>query len=262
MDYQEIHNPCYFGRGRVHFGAPLQPMEPDGVDRLPPGRFIGNARTFSIEPQVDALETTAWDTRSNLVVRGIAGRLELYGHGGANLAAVLNGTHIEAVGLAREDVVPTSRLSLPADSMLFTQRMIDPTRDVRVRPSWISWTEGVHWARESYGVRLLAGFSAPSGSSISLEYTSAGGAQEISGAATPASELSVVYTGINRADGAATRVEAYRCRPALDGGISVISDGAGVLVLSLNILPVRVSVGTTRWYRAMRAPHIAGHHVQ
>lgn len=262
MDFQAIHNPAYFGRGRVHFGAPLQPFEPLGVDRLAPGRFIGNARTLTIEPQVSTLDTSALDVRSNLVLHGISARLELYGHGGDNLSAALTGTRVQGVGATRNETVDVGRLSLPADAMLYTRHMVDPTRPILVSPSWTSWAEGVHWERTAFGIRLLAGFNGPFAGAIALQYTSAGGTDEVEAATAQASEVSVIYIGVNRADGAAVRVECYRGRPALDGGISVISDAAGVIALSINILPVRVAPGTNRWYRTTRAPYFAGHHVQ
>lgn len=262
MDYQAIHNPAYFGRGRVRFGAPMRPLEPDGVDHLAPGRFLGNAKTLAIEPQLTAVDTSAWDDRSNLVLHGMTARLELYGHGGDNLSAALSGARVQSVGTTLNETVHVGHLSLPADSMLYTRHMIDATRPISVVPSWTSWVEGVHWERCAFGVRLMAGFSGPVSGSIDLAYTCAGGAEEVSAATVQAAELSLVYSGWNRADGTAMRLECYRCRSALDGGLSVISEAAGLIALSINILPVRIAPGVTRWYRTMRAPFIAGHYVQ
>lgn len=261
MDYQAIHNPAYFGRGRVHFGAPMRPTEPAGVDVLAPGRFVGNARTLSVEPSYSVLDTLAWDTRSNLVLQGMTARVELYGHGGENLSAALNGVRIQSVGAPHVEALQVGRLTLPADSMLYARRMIDLTRPVHVTPSWGSWSEGVHWERTPFGIRLLAGFSGPVSGSITLAYTSAGGAEQIDAATIQAGELSIVYTGVNRADGSAVRVDCYRCRPASDGAMAVVSEAAGIIALSLNILPVRVVPGLTRWYRSTRAPYLAGNHV-
>jgi len=262
MDYQDIYNPHYYGRGRVHFGAPMLPYAADGVDLLPPGRFVGNVRTFTITPDLEPVRTLAWDTRSNLVLRSITARLELYGHGGDNLAMALAGTHVQAVGTAQRDVIRIDRVSLPAESMLFTSAFMDVNWPVEVRPSWTDWSEGTHWERAACGIRLMQGASGPSGGTIEIRYTSVGGALHVEGSSTHACEISIGYVGINRTDQAQVRVDCYRCRPALDGEISVISSEVGILAISLNILPVQTAPGVTRWYRSMRAPYLAGHHAQ
>lgn len=273
MAYAEIHNANYFGRGRVQFCAPLAvdgipsltgygtrwgqnwgnlPATP-GELRMPPGRFVGNAKGLQVLPNITRANTSAWDQRGNMIVQGVEASITLYGHGAQNLADALHAVRSQAEAWPRTETIATSQAGLDAGVMLFTQHLLDVDQPVTVRPSWETWTEGIHWAREAFGVRLLVGVSGPFGSSIAVGYTPEGGAETLESLSRTDVELGLVYTGINTADGSPVRLDCYRAKPLLDGAMSPISEAAGTITLKLQLLPVLSMPDTrARWYRVLR----------
>ncbi|WP_175716541.1 hypothetical protein [Burkholderia anthina] len=267
-DYRAIDSPAYFGRGAVHIGAPLRrdgtvdalgwPQRPAGSAlQLPPGRPIGNARRLDVTPELTSLNVSAWDSRDRTIVDGVAVTLELYGHGGANLALALGSPHTQVVGTPYEDVVQVNLAAMPAGSMLFTRQLVDIDLPVSCEPSWTTWTEGVHWVRTAYGALVLTGCSGPSNGSIRITYTSAGGAEDQAGTYR-VREMSLTYAGINRYDRSPVRLDCYRSSIATIDGMPLISESIGVITLTINLLPVRFARGDIRWYRRVNGAHIAG----
>ncbi|WP_186131967.1 hypothetical protein [Burkholderia gladioli] len=267
-DYQAIRSPVYFGRGAVHISAPFRAdgsvaakdwpdRSPGAPLQLPPGRPLGNARRLDVTPQLTALNTSAWDPRERMLTSGITLAVELYGHGGANLAMALGSPEAQAVGGRRTDVISVSQAAIEAGSMLFTSHLVDTSFPVTVTPSWAEWQEGTHWRATEHGPLMLIGASGPSRASIEITYTVAGGAEEIHGAYR-VREMSLTYAGINRYDSAAVRLECYRATLASVEAMPMISDAAGVISLSINLLPVRLGQDNVLWYRRIAGPQIAG----
>ncbi|WP_175872037.1 hypothetical protein [Burkholderia sp. BCC0397] len=267
-DYQAIYSPAYFGRGAVHVGRPLrgdgsvdalgwQQRAAGSALQLPPGRPIGNARRLDVTPQLTRLNVSAWDATDNTIVDGVTLALELYGHGGANLAVALGSSHSQAVGTRHDDVIQVSHAAMPAGSMLFTRHLVDVNFPVICQPSWTTWEEGVHWTRTEHGPQILVGSSGPSGASIQVSYTSAGGAEEVSGSYR-IGEMSLAYAGINRYDRSAVRLDCYRASIASVDGMPMISESIGVVTLTFNLMPVRFGRGDLRWYRRITGTHMAG----
>lgn len=275
-DYDAIHNPCYFGRGKVHFTAPLRPdgavnmqayggrwgdnwasvPATPGVLRLPPGRFVGNARGLTVLPQVERANVSDWDTRDNVIVQGVEASLTLYGHGAQNLADALHALRTQVAGSPLTEQFATSRASVEAGSMIFTRHLVDLAQPFSVTPSWTVWTEGVHWEREAFGVRLLSGFSGPVGSTLAVGYTPEGGADTLEALGSTGIELGLVYAGVNRATGQPVRLDCYRAQPLLSEGVQAISETAGAVTLKFNLRPVRPSTATrASWYRVLRGAY-------
>lgn len=267
---QPGESPHYFGRGTVQLCAPLTatgavnptgygarwgdnwpdvPGTPGELPR-PAGRFVGNARGLTFQARTERAKTSAWDTGPSLVIQGVQATLTLYGHGGDNLADALSGERSQAVAFPTTDTLATGRANLHAGDMLFTRHLVDTAFAVTVSPSWATWTEGVEWQREAFGARLLVGVSGPIGSTITIGYTPEGGADQVDALRKPGVELGIVYTGINRTDGSACRVDAFRARPTPEGGLSPISEEFGTLTLTFDVLPVYL--GATHWYRVQR----------
>ncbi|MDN7533864.1 hypothetical protein [Burkholderia orbicola] len=271
-DYRAIYSPAYFGRGAVHVGPPLrgdgsvgalgwQRRATGAALQLPPGRPIGNVRRLDVTPQLTRLNVSAWDETDNTIVDGVTIALEVYGHGGANLALALGCPHTQAVGTRRSDVIQVSQAAMPAGSMLFTQHLVDVNFPVTCRPSWTTWQEGVHWRRTEHGPEVLVGCSGPSGASIEITYTTGGGAEETSGSFR-IGEMSLAYAGINRYDRSAIRLECYRASLASVDGMPLVSESIGVITLTINLLPVRFGRGDVRWYRRVSGTHMAGAYAQ
>lgn len=275
-DYDALHNPHYFGRGRVHFTAPLRPdgavntqayggrwgdnwaslPATPGVLRLPPGRFVGNARGLTVLPQVERANVSDWDTRDSVIVQGVEATLTLYGHGAQNLADALHALRTQVAGSPLTEQFATSRASVEAGSMIFTRHLADLEQPFTVTPSWTTWTEGVHWEREAFGLRLLAGFSGPVGSTLAVSYTPEGGADTLEVLGNTGIELGLVYAGVNRADGAPVRLDCYRATPLLGDGMQAISEAAGTVALKFNLRPVLPApAGPARWCRLLRGAH-------
>lgn len=273
--FHDAHNPAFFGRGAVHFTAPLRPdggvnttaysarwgdnwdampPVPAGVLRMPPGRFVGNARGLVITPDVTRLATSAWDARSNLVVNSVSAAVSLYGHGAQNLADALHARRTQVAGAAISEPFGCSRASVEAGAMFFVRHTVDLNQPVTVSPSWAAWTEGVEWEREAFGIRLRQGFSGPVGASLTIGYVPEGSAESLEAFQVPQLELGLVYVGLNRADNGPVRLDCYRAQPVLDGGMTPISEQVGEVTLKFNLRPVlpASSGQSVRWYRMAR----------
>lgn len=271
-DYRAIYSPAYFGRGAVHVGAPLrgdgsvgalgwQQRAAGSALQLPPGRPIGNVRRLDVTPQLTRLNVSAWDQTDSTIVDGVTVALELYGHGGSNLAMALGCPHEQVVGRPYSDVVEVNQAAMPAGSMLFTRQLVDVNFPVTCQPSWTTWEEGVHWERSAHGPRMLIGCSGPTNGSIQISYTSTGGAEDQAGAYR-IGEMSLAYAGINRYDRSAVRLDCYRASIATVDGMPMISESIGVVTLTLNLLPVRFGRSDIRWYRRLNETHMAGAYAQ
>ncbi len=267
-DAQAIYSPAYFGRGAVHVGAPLLgdgavgalgwPQRAAGSAlQLPPGRPIGNARRLDVTPQLTQLNVSSWDSGDRAIVDNVTLALELYGHGGANLAMALGSPHEQAVGTRHDDVIHVSQAAMPAGSMLFTRHLVDVNFPVTCQPSWTNWIEGQHWIRSEHGVQVLVGCSGPTGSSIQISYMASGAADEIAGAHR-VGEMSLTYAGINRYDRSPIRLECYRASIATVDSMPLISESIGVITLTINLYPVRFGRRDIRWYRRMNGAQMAG----
>lgn len=271
--YESARNASHVGRGRVFFGPPLLPsggVNPNAYGRswganwpstpavpgeaqMAPGRFVGNGRSLAVQPTLKRLATLAWDARGNAVVDGVTASLTLYGHGAANLSDALHGLRRQYASRPVTEHLRTAGAGLDAGSMLFTQHLVDAGQPMTVEPSWASWTEGVHWRREAFGVQLLAGVAAPRGSSIAITYTPEGSAEEVSALGRVALELGVVYVGVNAVDGRAMRLELFRARPDLGGAVQPLADGFSSIALTFSLQPVRTAPGRQpEWFRSTR----------
>ncbi|WP_186047598.1 hypothetical protein [Burkholderia gladioli] len=267
-DYQAIRSPAYFGRGAIHVGAPLRAdgsaaaqdwpqRKPGSPLQLPPGLPLGNARRLDVTPQLTALNTSAWDSRDRSIVAGVSIAVELYGHGGSNLALALGSPHSQAAGRKRTDVVGVSQAPMPAGTMLFTSHLVDTSFPVFCKPSWTDWTEGTHWIPTAHGPLVLTGRSGPVHGTVEITYTSAGSSEEVDGAYRPR-EMSLVYAGVNRYDGSAVRLECYRATVASADAMPLISESIGVIGLTINLMPVWPGDDQVLWYRRVAGAHIAG----
>lgn len=274
---QETYNPHYLGRGAVYFGAPLRPdgsvnetaygrrwgtnwPEPKpGQLHVPPGRFIGNARSLAISPEVRRLATSAWDERSNLLVESVQASIVLYGHGAQNLADAMHASVLRTSSQPAVDVVSTGLASFDAGCMLFTRHMIDTQQPITVTPSWTVWVEGEHWQRRHFGVELLGGVSCPSGSQVEIRYTPEGSASFMEGLSNPGLELGLTYAGINRINHHPASAWCYRCAPSLESALQPLSDAVGTITLQFTLKPVRLPGAKTAWYRIRRGQYPTTH---
>jgi hypothetical protein len=276
--YEDARNPHHVGRGRVFFTPPLLPTggvnmdaygrrwgnnwpsSPDipGDPRMAPGRFVGNARGLVVRPSLRRLRTSPWDTRGNAVIDSIAASLTLYGHGAANLSDALHGLRLQHAAHETTEQVRTGAATIEAGSMLFTRHLVDMSKPVEVTPSWSTWTEGVHWRREAFGVLLLAGMSAPESARIDIRYTPEGSSDELQVFGNLGLELGLVYVGPNVIDGRMTRLELFRARPELGDGLQPLGDGVSTLTLNFNLQPVSSAAGRpAEWLRTTRGAYTA-----
>lgn len=264
------------GRGRVHFTAPLRldgsvnttaygarwgsnwAAPAPGVLRMPPGRFVGNARALVLQPQITKANvpdyTALGDGGDSAVVEGVRGSVTLYGTGARNLVdALCAGALIAVAGGSAVEVIPSGQANLESGSMLFTQHAIDTTAAVSVTPSWTTWTEGVHWAREAFGVLVLQGYSAPAGATVSVAYRTEGGSHEIEALGRAGVEAGLVYAGVNTVNGRAERTDAYRCVFQPAEALELINEGATEITLGFELKPVRPAWSTrSHWFRTLK----------
>lgn len=276
-DFTATYNPHYLGRGAVYFGPPLRPdgsvnmsaygrrwgnnwpAAVAGQLHVPPGRFVGNARSLSIQPEVRRLETSAWDERGNMLVESVQASIVLYGHGAQNLADAMHAHVSRASSQPATDVVNTGQASFDAGSMLFTRHMIDTQQPIIVTPSWTSWSEGADWQRRHFGIELMSGVSCPVGSAIEIRYTPEGSATVMEGLVNPGLELGLTYAGVNRVDQRPASAWCYRCAPAIESALQTISDAAGTITLQFTLKPVRLPGASTAWYRLRRGQYPMTH---
>jgi len=269
------------GRGRVHLTAPLTlsgavnttaygarwgsnwaadfgAATPTLGDlRMPPGRFVGNAKGLVLEPQVSEVNvpdyTGLGEGADKFIVEGVAGSLALFGWQARNLVDALAGSLSVAAGGSTTEVVASGNASVEAGAMVWTRHAVDALAPVTVTPSWTTWTENVHWVRDAFGVRLLQGFAGPANSYITLAYTKEGGATEVEALAQLEVEVGMVYVGESATDRRPERADVYRCliRPAET--LQLITEGAAEIPLRFTLRPVRVPSQTRlRWFRHLR----------
>lgn len=249
--YEQEHNPHYLGRGMLYAGPAMR----DWATGMPPGRRLGNAFGLVVTPNVRRLRTSPWDGRSNAVLDGVSVSVQLYGHGAANLAMALNAQHF---GLSSHRImtsIDVSGLSLPAGAMLWTPHQIDCSQVVEAEPSWASWAEGVEWRRADWGIELLQGISAPLGATVEVTSVSESSTARLDAANGDDKELGLVYAGLNTADYKPVRLECYRCRPLLDGGLTLLDQSASSIRLNLQLRPVPRVNGNAAWYSLARAAY-------
>lgn len=265
--------PHYFGRGRLHFGAPLNAVGAvdasddaswganwpavapalGGMLVMSPGRFVGNARSLTLTPVIERLNVPAYDSGDSDVVQEINGSIVLMAHGARNLGDLMRSLPHQSAGNTRVDRVSTGAASLDAESMLFTAEVIDLTQPVTVTPSWTDWDEGVHWERSALGVRLLQGMSGPAGSHVDVQYVTEGDAYWLEAFERSRVTVGIVFAGVNLFDGKPARVDCYRAEIRPDEDFEVISQAAGEIRLSFRLQPVRpFAPKRPRWFRIMR----------
>jgi len=277
------HQPHYFGRGRVHFTAPLSstgavdtsadaswgsnwPAAPalpsSGILTMPPGRFIGNSKTLTLTPQVQELNVPDYTADGNgedaYLIEGVAGNLVVLAHGARNLADALYTLVRQSAGAALQETLYVADAQVPQGAMLFSREVLDVQQPVSVVPSWGAWAEGIHWERDPLGIRVLQGFAAPANATISLGYTSEGEAYWVEAFQRPRVTLGLVFAGVNRHTNAPTRVDCYRAviKPMED--FQVIREATGEIRFSFRLRPVRPPMQSSpKWFRLMngRAAH-------
>lgn len=248
--YEQEHNPHYLGRGMLYAGLAMR----DWATGMPPGRRLGNASGLVVNPSVRRLRTSPWDSRSNAVLDGVSVSVQLYGHGAANLAMALDAQRIGTAS-ARTTTVDVVGLQLPAGSMLWVPHQIDCQQLVQVQPSWANWTEGVEWRRADWGIELLQGIAGPADGEVRITSTAEGSAEQLDAGAGGDVEIGLAFAGINVADGKPVRLQCYRCRPVLDGGMTLLAQSAGSIRLSLQLRPVPRPGSQAAWYDLARAAY-------
>lgn len=275
----DLH-PHYFGRGRLHFCAPLTDdglvdqaaaagwgsnwpnvlaTGPAAPLRMPPGRFLGNVRSYSLQPLTRELNVPEWDDDS-AVVDGVAGSITMLAQGARSLADAMRAVVRQSPGVQRTETFYTSGAAVPAEAILPTTEVIDVRQAVQILPSWpeARWVEGVHWERDPTGVRLLRGFAGPEGSTVEVKYFSEGEAFWLEAFERPRVTVGLIYAGVNRHDMTPVRVDGYRARISPGEDFQVISEATGEVRISFRLAGIQPAGWTRpRWYRRMhgRASH-------
>ena len=272
-----MENAYYFGRGFVFFTQPLTPVgavnnaayngrggtnwpavtSPAGSIMMPPGRFVGNAKSLEISVEIEQLNVPDFmaqdENGGNYLVKGVTLALTMLRSGSANLADAYAGSVSAAAGQAVTETISTAQASVKTGDMLFSRCAIDLSKPVTLTPSWTAWTDGVDYLADAYGVRMLHGFAGPAGSSIALTYTKEGGAEEIEAIDIKNREVGIVYVGTNLVTGQPARVNIYRA--ALNPGqkYAPISEQTNDLPIAGTIKAIRTSdQARARWFRIMR----------
>lgn len=227
----------------------------DWATGLPPGRRLGNAFGLVVTPNVRRLRTSPWDGRSNAVIDGVSVSVQLYGHGAANLAMALNAQRLATASTRITTTVDVSGLLLPAGAMLWTPHKVDCEQAVQVAPSWAAWSEGVEWRRSDWGIELLQGIAGPPGATVRITSTSEGRSEQLDAATGGDIELGLAYAGTNLIDGKPVRLQCYRCRPLLDGGLTLLDQSTSSIRLNLQLRPVPRTNGPAAWYSLDRAAY-------
>lgn len=266
-------NPHYFGRGRLHFCAPLTadglvdqaaaawagsnwpqvlPTSPDRPFVMPPARFLGNVRAFNLAPVVRELNVPEWDPEDD-VVDQVGGSITLLAQGARNMSDALRAQVRQSAGVAMIERAFTAGASVAAESLLATTETIDLQQPIEVLPSWTTWERGIHWEPSPMGIRLLRGFAGPGGSSIQLKYFSEGEAYWLEAFERRSVTVGLVYDGVNRHDMTPVRVDGYRARIKPGEDFSVISEATGEVRISFRLAPIQpTGWPRPRWYRLMR----------
>lgn len=270
-------NAYYFGRGRVYLTPPLTaaggvsntgyggragtnwgtiPLRPGSV-RMPPGRFAGNVSAFGLAIQADPLQvpdflTTEENDFAPYIVRSVDIGMSMFIHSAANLADHLAGLRTSAVGHDVTETIAASQATVAAGGMLYVDHAVDLTRPVTVTPSWTTWTAGVDYEPEEYGLRMLHGYAGPVGATIQVQYTKEGGASEIEALQLPRLECGLVYVGVNLLTGRPARVDCYRVALKPAEAFAPLNEQINKLPIAGALKAVRPS-GTSRarWFRIM-----------
>lgn len=209
-----------------------------------------------ITPAIQRLNTSAWDTRSNLIVSGVDISVVLHGLGADNLAAALHGKRVRTLGKRVTETLSVGRANFNAGSILFVRHLVDTNQPAVVTPNWTGWARDIDWRVSAFGIELLHGCACPPGASIDVQYWPEGSTETIEAMQSPYTELGVSFAGINHVDRKPVRVDAYRCRPQLDSGLQPLGDATTTVTLKLSLLPVRSAVNASAaWYRVLRGQH-------
>ncbi|CAM4353507.1 Chaperone protein ClpB [Comamonas aquatilis] len=250
--YEQEYNPHYLGRGMLYAGPAMR----DWATGMPPGRRLGNASGLVVTPDVRRLRTSPWDGRSNAVINGVSVSVQLYGHGAANLAMALNAQRLATASAPITTTVDVSGLLLPAGAMLWTPHQVDCRQAVLAVPSWSAWTEGVQWRRADWGIELLQGIAAPQGATVRITSTAENSAEQLDAGSGGDMEIGLAYAGINLTDRKPVRLQCYRCRTVLDGGLTLLEQSASSIRLTLQLRPVPRQDRPAAWFDLARAAYI------
>ncbi|MGV0954580.1 MAG: hypothetical protein ACOYBR_09735 [Fluviibacter sp.] len=194
---------------------------------------------------------------------GIGVRINLLCHGSDNLALALFGGACrtgDAVAVVNE-LLPIRGTTLRAgDSIFFGSPMVDQVAPISVQvdaPSGAStWIEGVDFVRTYVGARMLRDKSIDALSSVRVGYTTLAGAEQVEAMTRTATEVGVVFEGINKFDNSPVVAQLYRLRINASDGINLINDQPGELNVSGSLLPVCAPDGKSRFFRVLRAPSL------
>lgn len=265
---------CYFGRGRVYFTQPLTAnggvsniayggragtnwpaaATPLASLRMPPGRFIGNAKGLEITPRLQPLDVPDFADLDGdpYIVQEVGIGLTMLRAGGANIADALSGTRSAAHGQQVTETIAASQAGVLTGDMIYVRHAIDLSKPVTVQPSWTNWATGVDFEPEAYGVRMLHGYSGPFNATIDITYTKEGGAEEIDGLSIKSRHVGIVYIGVNLMNGRPARVDCYRASLQPSDKYAPISEQVNEQQLSGVLKAVR-STGQARphWFRIM-----------
>lgn len=247
--------PYRIGRGRLHRVAAL-PQNPTSL-AMGIGAFVGNCEALTLTPKTEDFEAPDYTgdglAQDDGVIQGVDVSITLLCFGGSNLATHLMGAAVATSTGTKSETFDTDGVSVAAESMLFVASAIDPEEAVTVVPSWTTWTENVHWARNgAFGIRLLTNFSGPSESYITVGYTGDGTGQRVETLQAARIETGLVYVGsnlANSANGMVERISLYRAALKPPEKLDVIT-GSGYDKWTVNgkLRAVRLNgVGKPRW---------------
>lgn len=263
----------FFGRGTVHFTPPLRldgtvdpaapgaganwadVVVPAGTIRMPPGRFVGNAKGLALRPNVSRANVPDYTGQGGdadtQIVNGVGATLTMYRHDSENLSDWLHATVATAAGGASSTIHAVGGAAISAGSLLPTDHLVNLTGAIVVTPSWeAAWTENVIWARDPAGIRMLQGFAGPVGGKVTITYSAEAGAVTHEALQRSHVQVGLVYAGVNRHDNRPVRADVYCAQIAVGGMLELINDATAELPLSMELHPVRVAGDTgNRWFR-------------
>jgi hypothetical protein len=264
----------FFGRGTVHFTPPLRrdgtvdPTAPGaganwgdvaipaGVVRMPPGRFIGNAKGLSLRPDLSRANVPDYtgqgtETAETQIVNGVSASLTMFRHDSKNLADWLHAVAASAAGGASNTIHAVGGASIEAGTLLPTDNLVDLTGAIVVTPSWAAaWTENVMWTREAAGIRMLQGFAGPVGGTVTIAYSAEAGAVTHEALQRSHVQVGLVYAGVNRHDNRPVRADIYCAQLAIGEALELINESTAELKLTMELRAVRLAGDTKpRWFR-------------
>lgn len=265
----------YFGRGTVHFTPALRVdgtvdpaapgvadnwddiVIPAGTIRMPPGRFVGNAKGLSLRPDVTQASVPDYTDQgaegNTHILNGVEASLVMYRHDAKNLSDWLHGTAVVAAGGAKTTQHAVGGAAIEAGWLLPTDTLIDTTAAIAVLPSWtagVPWDENVHYTREAAGIRVRLGFVGPIGGVVSISYQEEGGAVTHEALQRTHVEVGLVYAGVNKHDSRPVRADVYRAQFSIGEALDLINESTAELKLSMQLRPVRLAGDVQpRWFR-------------